>query len=181
MIRFLSTFLVALALLGSVALCQYGLTRAVDVELTREVHEHGGAEAAEAHDRYRLVLNPTFDVRDDPFALDAGASGEVRLLVRAGTRELVRWTDDVVRGQAIEVDDVELSGDTIELFVEATPAGGQASEPLALRVRLLQDGVVYADETLWTPGGGVPLSQRLNLILKAQHGSLDRGLGGGAP
>jgi hypothetical protein len=181
MIRFLGAFVVALVLLGSVALCQYGLTRTVEVELTREADGRGRALAAGTHDRYRLVLNPTFDVRDDPFALDTGAAGEVRLMVRAGTRELVRWTDDVVRGQTIEVDDVVLAGDSVELFVEATPTGGEASAQLALRVQVLQDGVVFADETLWTPGEGAPLSQRVTLELKARRGSLDRGLGEGAP
>ena len=181
MYRFLLALLIAILLLGSIALCQYIITHKVDLQLVRDVRQHGQVQHKEAESLYTLVIIPTFDVREDPFALKASGEQEsVRLLIRAGQKDVVRWTDDIQRGVPIRVEEVELPGDHIELFIETAPSGTDAGYQHALRLQILRNDVVYADETLWTTGGRDVLSRRLSIALRPQYDRLDRGLSKGA-
>ena len=181
MLRFLFALVVAMLLMGSIALCQYLITHKVDIQLVRDAHQHGQVQHEQAESLYTLVFIPTFDVREDPFALKASGEQEsVRLLVRSGKKDLVRWTDDIQRGVPIRVEDVELLSDHVEVFIETAPSGTDAGLHHALRLQILRSDVVYADETLWTTGGRDVLSRRLTIALRPQYDRLDRGLSMGA-
>ena len=178
--RFAFALLIAACLLGSVALCQYGLTRQVNIQITPEVHDE-----TRQHDEgpvgnlYQLTLTPAFDVVSDPFALRLDEEvPPVRLLVREGARDVLRWSDDIRSGESVSVKDVALAADTAEFYVEAAPNVESARLPCALRLQIFRDEVLMADETLWSNGGGAPIAQRIRIELERERHTLDRGLGG---
>ena len=181
MFRFLFALVLAMLLTGSIALCQYMMTHKVEIQLVRDVHQHGQVLPEDAESQYTLVLIPTFDVREDPFALSTPGEQEgVRLLVRSGQQDLVRWTDNIQRGVPIRVENVTLLNDPVELFIETAPSGSDAGSHHALRLQILKNDVVVADETLWTAGGRDVLSRRLIIPLRPRYDRLDRGLSMGA-
>ena len=88
----------------------------------------------------------------------------------------MRWTRDVERGAPVEAREVGLDHDAVELYVEASPSPEWARGACALRIQVLREGLVYADETLWSAGEGAPVRGRLPLVLRPRLDALDRGL-----
>ena len=177
MIRFAAALLIAAVLLGSVAWCQNLLTQGIEVRLTRDVHaEETEPEEGNAEAEYELVLTPGFDAASDPFALDVSEK-TARLLVREGDKELLRYEQDVRRGQSIRRADIRFGGNPVDLFVEAVPTPDDAANPCALRVQVMRGKTLMAETTLWSAGGGSVISAPVRLKLEPHRERLDRGLG----
>lgn len=177
--RFIAAIVVSALLLGSVGICQYLLTRSVDISIAREVHGHNDPFDPAESAPYTLRLTPAFDATRDPFALAAEPGSETpRIIVKHDGKALLAWSRDVRRGIPLTLTNLTFQGNSAEFHVEATPSADDARRPVALRVELLQDGTTCADETIWSPGEGHNLSARVDLSLLRQLGKLDRGLQG---
>lgn len=180
MLRFIGVVCVAVLMLGSVALCQWTMTRQVVFQLTRDTghdadHEGDGAGPVE------LVLTPTFSAVDDPFALRSPDGGPPRLQAWHEDTLLLRHTTDLRAGERVRVPGLELGRDQASIRVEATPAPDEAVHPCALRVEVYRDGVLCDDHTLWSHGGGTRVVGVLTVQLTPRLRRLDRGLGAPDP
>ena len=166
--------------MGSVGVCQYAMTSRLEMRLTRDVESHAQHHDHDDHDLsgFTLRVTPTFDCGADPFSV-AGPEGEdlPRILIREGTREVMRWGADVQQGRPVVVEGITVPDLLQEWFVEASPSPEAAKVPCALRVQVLKEGVLYADETLWSDGQGSSIRGRLQLKLAPRLNRLDRGLG----
>ena len=177
--RFLVAFALGLVLLGGVGVCQYTLTRGWDGEIVREVDSHVIDQDFQPYTGlYRVRITPGFDVGRDPFAVRPASESDVaRIRVTRDGQELFAWRKDVEKGMAIEICDVRFVGEWAELLVEASPVRDAARVPCALRIEILRGDVVFADQPLWSAGGGMPIQQRIELKLQPAMGKLDRGHG----
>ena len=180
--RFLLAAFVAVVLLGSVALCQFGLMQTIEVQFVRDVHtERDGEGDDHAGDRFTLVVTPSFSAMADPFAVVVQDEAPARkITIRAGDQVLFQWDGDVTPGVAIRREGVAIVGLRVEWFVEATPAFSDAARPCALRIQVYQGDVLYGDKTLWSEGDGSSIAERLVLDLAPDRNALDRGLTEGA-
>jgi hypothetical protein len=178
MTRFLSAILLSLFLLGTVGFCQYSLTHELHVRVTPEADHHGHDHALSREGgAFMLRITPAFDVSKDPFSIRRADDAEIaRIRVSHEGENLVYWTNDVKRGKTIEVRDVRLPEERVELLIEATPDPVAARMLCALRVEILREGTVFADQTLWSAGGGAPIQRRVDMKLKPALRTLDRGL-----
>lgn len=103
-----------------------------------------------------LEITPTFTAEPDPFALQTGTTEPpAALILRMNGRELSRITDKIESGKALRIEpkDAAVTG-TNELFLEASPPSEQSEQSHALRVRVYRDGLLLADQTLWSEPGG---------------------------
>jgi len=176
--RFVAAIVVSVALLGSVGLCQWWLVRDVKVSIAREVEEHGHAGEPDGPAEFHaLTVTAGFDSVDDPFAVTLDADeAAVRILVRSAEQTLLAVRDDVRRGQQLSATGLALRGESVELYVEATPTAEEAQHPCPLRVELYRDGALCADETVWSEGKGQKLARTVRLALQPKLETLDRGL-----
>jgi hypothetical protein len=178
--RFLFALLIAVALLGAVAWTQRALTRQVRFDVTRDVDGHAPAAGAGAAHTYRVDVMPAFDAVRDPFAVSVDQEAETpRLVIRQAGAVLLQRTEDMARGETVSIDGLALAGKRVELFVEAVPSEDDARFPCALRLRVFRDdGALCDDVTLWSAGGGLPVSGTIVGNLEPDRAFLDRGLGG---
>ena len=180
MIRFLSTALIGVVLLGSVAVCQWALTGTTHFDMTREAHGHaGGLGHLDGAPVFRIELTTTFDAGDDPFAVKLDDAVETdRILMKAGETIVLERKEDVLRGEAVSVADIPLSGETVELFIQAVPSGDEGLRACGIRVRVFTaEGSLCDDQTVWSEGGGAVVAQALTVQLTPRLASGDRGLG----
>jgi hypothetical protein len=178
--RFVAVMLICAGLLGSVAWCQFMLTREVRVDITREANGHAEhAPAESAGGVFRLELTPTFNAADDPFAVRTDPSQATsRLRVSRGDTVVLDHTRDLRRHESIVAGDLAFTGQEVELFVRATPAADEAAHSCAVRLRLFNSqGALCDDVTLWSQGGGRAVAGTVTLRLEPRLESLDRGLG----
>ncbi len=110
---------------------------------------------ATAAARYAMDVTMTFSAEPDPFALTVDADQRpAALLVRFNGQELLRVTERLSAGDPITVD--PLPGAVVgrnELFLEAAPPIKQGNRAHAVRIRILRDGVPFAEETFWSEPG----------------------------
>lgn len=102
--------------------------------------------------KFDVELSLTFDAGPDAFALDANEMAP-SLLVQLNGKEILRRTGPVNEAECpivvSEVPNVTVGRN--ELYIEATPAEtASVAGPVALRVRILNQGRVVADESLWS-------------------------------
>lgn len=173
--RFLWAAIMAGALFGSVALCQYHVTRTVEFHLAQDAEGEPGRGAAAG--RYAVVLTPGFDMGADPFAVRDEGAVDASLRVSTAQGILFERTGDAGAGEPVTITNVPLAGARAELFIEAVPAAGAAGKSLPLRVQVLKDGALCDDTTLWTEGGGAKLERRVPVSLEPRRHTLDRGMG----
>jgi hypothetical protein len=175
--RFIYTIAVSILLLGSVGLCQYLMTRSINVSLAREVHQHDHPSLQVESASYTLRLTPAFDATRDPFALSTGPTSDApRIVIRHGTNTLLASNRDVRRGVPLTLTNLAFTGNSVELHVEATPSAEEARRPVPLRVELFRDAATCADQTIWSHGDGHNLSATVQLSLQPRLDKLDRGL-----
>jgi hypothetical protein len=120
----------------------------------------------EAEGNYALAVTTTFTLEPDPFAVqtDTGDQSSA-LLVRLGRRTLLRITDRLEAGSTLRVEPLTglVSGEN-EIYLEAHPPLDQFGKSHAVRVQILQDNQLIAEETFWSsPGGRVTGTFRFNL------------------
>ena len=129
--RFILSAGIAVLLLGSVGVCQFRLTRAIDMRLVRDVHaDHAHEEPGPGPELFTVVLTPSFSAGADPFAV-VGDGGAEPIRIRVGGENLLRWDQEVQAGSAIRWDNVDLGEDQREWFIEATPSPSAAAAPCA--------------------------------------------------
>lgn len=163
--RFLAAGLIALVMLGAVGAVQRYLTEELRVRLTRVVHRAGQQE--DPGDQYTLRITPSFDAVEDPFAIRLDEDQDApRLRIHHQGVLLAQHAEDLHAGQPLLFTNLLLHGAAVALHVEATPAPGEAERPCALRIQLMQQGVVFDEATLWSAGDGRPLSGEVRLSLR---------------
>lgn len=174
--RFIIVALVAALMVGSVALCQFAVTKKLDVQLTRDVEAHDEYHDADMQEPYRVELTFGFSASEDPFALSSGGENSKRLMIQQGGKTLLTWTDDIPRGNVMTVSNLLAKGDSLELFIEAVPSPDDAERSVPLRVQLFQGERLCDDETIWSEGYGQPVASVVKLGLNDKRLSVDRGL-----
>jgi len=181
--RFAASFIITVCMLGSVALCRMLLTQDVRFDLVRDEEKPSvSVETGISEHLFCLVLTPAFDAARDPFALILDTGTETsRIRVTHQEKMVIDWQEDVRNGVPIRQTDIPFTGDTVELFIEASPSGNGATFPCALRIQIVNDNGTLCDEqTLWSEGGGAKISGKIRLRLTPQPAGLDRGLSGNA-
>lgn len=146
--RFALTALIWLLILGGFSLYIFQRDRRTQPPMQAPVmHEAAG-------ENFILEITPTFSPQPDPFALQGEAGDSPSLIVRTSQHELFRAEDDMERGVPIQVQPVHgLVEGRNEFYLQGTPPLSEAHRDHAVRVRLLRDERVVADETIWGHGG----------------------------
>jgi hypothetical protein len=103
---------------------------------------------------YTLVVTTTFTAQPDPFALTAGGQVPAVLQIRMGSRLLLQKREGILPGRPMRVTlDQGLVRGTNELFIEASPPLDAADRAQAVRLQLLRDQLMVAQETFWAEPG----------------------------
>jgi hypothetical protein len=146
--RFALTALIWLLILGGLSLYIFQRDRRSQAPIQAPVmHEAAGQN-------FILEITPTFSPEPDPFALQGEAGDSPSLVVRTSQQELFRAEADLERGVPVQVQPVQgLVEGRNELYLQGTPPLSEAHRDHAVRVRLLKDNMVVADETIWGHGG----------------------------
>ena len=100
---------------------------------------------------YTLEITPGFAPAPDPFALETDKPA--LLLVKTGSREILRKTESVKAGKLLRIEN--LSGMVIghnEIHIQASPPSEDNAHH-ALRMRVLENENPVADATFWAPPG----------------------------
>jgi hypothetical protein len=118
-------------------------------------------EPPPANGRFSLEVTRSFEAAVDAFAF----ADDPALVVRLAGRDVVRRTDVVDASEPIHVDDLTgIVAGKNAFFVRAIPSDSFVRHPCALQLRVLRDGRLIAEETLWsTPGDIVAGELRLDL------------------
>lgn len=102
---------------------------------------------------FTLEITPTFSPEPDPFALQDPTTTAAPLVVRTAERELFRAAR-LEPGVPVRVHPVNgLVEGRNELYLQAQPPLSEADRDHAVRVRLLRNGQVVVDQTLWGQSG----------------------------
>ncbi len=105
-----------------------------------------------AEGQYSVDVTLTFDAQADEFALEP-----VSLVLRHQDKTLLERKELVPAGEPLVVDDVAgLVEGRNEFYFACIPRaeGGQVAR--AVRIRVLRDGAVVVDQTLWAEAGQTP-------------------------
>jgi hypothetical protein len=97
--------------------------------------------------RFELDVTLTFAAAPDDFEVDPAA-----LLVRQGSVELLRRKTPLPAGEPVRLAAPDVRVGANEFYLRAWPAAAAAGEHAA-RVRVLRDGEVLAERTLWARPG----------------------------
>lgn len=100
---------------------------------------------------FALEITPGFAPAPDPFALETDKPA--LLLVKTGSREILRKTESVEAGKPFRVENIAgLAVGHNELYIQASPPSENNAHH-ALRVRVLENESPIADTTFWAPPG----------------------------
>jgi len=126
-------------------------------------HSHHELQVIEAPGEYAVDLTISFDAGPDEFALDVSEDAP-SLLVQMNGKQVVKRSGEVLASESpIRVESIE--GVTVgnnEFFVQASPKNLAGAN--CIRVRILRDDAVVANETLWSsPGEIIQGSVRLEV------------------
>jgi hypothetical protein len=110
------------------------------------------AQASEGE--FSLELTPTFSLEEDPFALKIGEGPDTSLEILLNGRPLKVPDEDLQRGRPFTITAIEgvLLGHN-EIYIKASPPVAESSLDHAMRIRVLDQGVVLADYSLWSSEG----------------------------
>lgn len=103
-----------------------------------------------AADPYRLDITLTFPAAADAFAL----SDPYSLLLSFRGKTLLKETEPIESGRPLLVKQIPgvVEGRN-EFYLEVTPAESDEPREHAVRLRILRDNEVIAEQTLWSPPG----------------------------
>lgn len=109
-------------------------------------------ETVAAEGKYAAEITLTFDAQADEFALEPTS-----VIFRQQSKTLLEKTGLVQAGEALRVDAIEnvVEGRN-EFYVECVPRSSDQPIARAVRVRLLRDGRVVSETTLWSEPGQTP-------------------------
>lgn len=139
----------------------------------RDARQPDGPVAAPVHDTLdvsvTLEITPTFSSEKDPFALDTG-DGDQGALVVTVNGVSVPVDAALERGMTLVRDNVTgLNRGFNELYISAPPAASETLLTNGIRVRVLRQGAVIEDQTLWGEKGAV-ISGTIGFDLAEQKG-----------
>lgn len=109
-------------------------------------------EAPPALGKFSVVLTLSFDAARDEFALP----DDPALVVSVGGHDLFRREDCVTAVESLKAEDV--SGIAVgknAFFIRAIPAEADLSRHCAVKVQILRDDILLAENTLWSQPGEV--------------------------
>jgi len=95
-----------------------------------------------------LKITPTFQVAEDPFALDS--ENIEPFTVRLGGKEIFS-SDSVTSMETIELDDIELKAGKHEVIIFASPSGDGLKK--AVRIEVYLEGNPLSEKTVWFDSG----------------------------
>ncbi len=106
-------------------------------------------------ERLSIELTPTFSVEEDPFALHtAEETGPFDLRLNGMAVDIADLS--ISRGQTLFIRDLEFAlSDHNEVFIKASPPVAENHLTHGIRVRLLNQDRVLAEQTIWSSGGGL--------------------------
>ena len=105
-----------------------------------------------AEGKFDLELTMTFDAEPDQFAFDPAEATAVSVMFEG--EDLIRRTETVQEGKPFIIEDIQgIEEGRNEFFVEATPKDAFELKTRVLRLRILRDGVVIGDHSLWSEPG----------------------------
>lgn len=125
----------------------------------------------QARGAFSIELVPMFDVGPDEFALDSTNASTIVVELRG--EQILNRAQPVASGETVMVENVTglVEGEN-ELYVKASSADGNADKVRGLRVRVLRDGLVLAEQWLsCEPGASVegPVRVTLSPTLNDEH------------
>lgn len=108
-----------------------------------------------AQGQFVVELLTTFAAGPDEFALDA--SDAPALLVNFRGRVLLSRKEPLRAGETVKIESVQgLAAGANEFYIQATPQDPSLDQPMAIRVRVLRNEMLVAEQTLWgNPGESV--------------------------
>ena len=141
--RPLLSFIMVVAILGGVQLYMTHRPRVVAYQAEPD---------AVAEGEFRLEVTLSFAAGPDPFALELEDAPSLLVLFRG--QPVLHRTNAIPGGQVIVSDPVDgiVQGQN-EFFVQATCANDASLTANAIRVRILRDAVVIAEQTFWSEPG----------------------------
>ncbi len=106
-------------------------------------------------ERLSIELTPTFSVEEDPFALQTQQqTGPFELRLNGVAVDIADLP--ISRGQTLFIRDLDAAlGEHNEIFIKASPPVSESSLTHGVRLRLLAQDRVLADQTIWSSGGGL--------------------------
>jgi hypothetical protein len=106
-------------------------------------------------ERLSIELTPTFSVEEDPFALQTvEPTGPFDLRLNGMAVDIADLR--ISRGQTLFIRDLEFAlSDHNEVFIKASPPLAENHLTHGIRLRLLSQDKVLADQTIWSSGGGL--------------------------
>lgn len=110
----------------------------------------------EAIGNFSIELTPTFSVEKDPFALTTSDAAASSVEVRLNGTPLILDSSDLKRGVTLRSEGVNgmLAGHN-EIYVNASPPVSEDTLEHGIRVKLIQDRAVVADQTVWAEKGAL--------------------------
>jgi len=112
--------------------------------------EHDEAPIAEG--KFSVELTLSFDAQKDEFAFD----DEPALVVRLAGRDLARRDQRAPASEPLQADNVSgIVAGKNAFFVRAVPTQEHIVRPCAVQIRILRDGHLIAENTLWSQPGNI--------------------------
>lgn len=127
-------------------------------------HSHQVAKVIEAPGEFSIDVTLSFDAGPDQFALDVQEDAP-SLLVQMNGNELLKRTGNLSASESpIELRSIDgINVGNNDFYVQASPSD-MTLRSSSVRIRVLRDGAVIADKTIWSePGEIVQGSLRLEV------------------
>lgn len=127
--------------------------------------------AQAASGRFRVQLVATSALGPDPFALEPSQALALELLLRG--EAVHRRAQPLAAGEPVVLEDVRgLVAGGNEFFIAAHLQDAESTVPLAVRLRILRDERVVAEQTLWAEAGE-PVRGTVRLELPRQDAPVE--------
>ena len=109
---------------------------------------------SEASGAFSLEVVLTFDAGPDPFATEIEIENRPSLVITFEGEEWLRRTDKIPSGTVIVIDDITgIKSGLNELYLSASPIDEEYDLVRGVRVRLMRDEVVVAEDAFWSEPG----------------------------
>ena len=105
---------------------------------------------------FAIELTPTFSTEEDPFALTTTKTNAPPLELKLNGTQLSLPTQEILRGETIRLETISgmLAGHN-EIYVNASPPFSESTLEHGIRIRVLENEVSIADETIWAGQGAL--------------------------
>ncbi len=105
---------------------------------------------------YSLEITPTFSIAEDPFALQTDDTSESLLEIRLNGKKINIPDEQMSRGTVLRIEKISgvLAGFN-EIYIKASPPLTENMLDHGIRIRLLEEGAVVVDDTVWNTHGSL--------------------------